>query len=142
MYGSSSELRLPDFAMGSTSSREEATHISARRGSSEIQWGLSPNALASAMGSATERYRSGQWGLSPNSAASTRSYCANVVNKGNPQGEDHEEADQLLQIVRAQVVTQNSALEAAPERQRPGAAQNETQRRRKGSSEKRPKRAA
>jgi hypothetical protein len=50
-----------------------------------------------------------------------------VVNKGSPQGEDHEEADQLLQIVRAQVVTQNSVLEAAPERQRPGAVQNESQ---------------
>ena len=36
-----------------------------------------------------------------------------MVNKGSPQGEDHEEADQLLQIVRAQVVTRKSAREAA-----------------------------
>jgi hypothetical protein len=71
------------------------------------------NCLRQVLGSAKSAECTGEYssmfpkGLSPNSAlnASTGSCCAEMVNKGSPQGEDHE-ADHLL---RVQVVAWNQS---------------------------------
>ncbi|KAK9326465.1 hypothetical protein V1520DRAFT_351294, partial [Lipomyces starkeyi] len=50
-------------------------------------------------------------GLSPAPSADAKSHTVMTVNKGSPKGDDCE-ADHLLNIVRAQIVTRRKAREA------------------------------